>query len=473
VRARITAGVLLFLAAALVSGRPAAPAAPVTFTNGELLGRPTDVSVALNMMADEDVDVYFEFGAQPGLYAGRTETARFAAGTPITAVLRPLPSDSVVYYRTRYRRPGESEFQARDEHSFHTQRTGAESFVFDVEADPHLDENSDPNLYRRTLDNVLADRPDFLIDLGDTFFSEKLPSKTWDTILARHLLLRTYFDRIGHSVPLFSVLGNHEGEWGSNLNGTADNLAVWAAKARLLHYPNPLPDDFYSGDTAPAPFAGLRQNYYAWEWGPALFVVLDPYWYTTVKSSTNNWTMTLGAVQYQWLRSVLEGSTARHKLVFCHQLVGGSGKDGRGGAEAAAYYEWGGKNEDGSSGFAAQRPGWAEPIHRLMVRTGVKAVFHGHDHFFDKQDLDGIVYQLLPQPSHVGVSTNQAAEYGYTTGRIVGGSGHLRITVSESDVFVEFIRARLPGDTTSGPANGQPAFSYLVSARGKSGGIRR
>jgi hypothetical protein len=39
------------------------------------------------------------------------------------------------------------------------------------------------------------------------------------------------------------------------------------------------------------------------------------------------------------------------------------------------------------------------PIHQLLVRNKVAAVFHGHDHLFAKQDLDGIVYQEVPQPS--------------------------------------------------------------------------
>jgi len=385
----------------------------------------------------------------------------------------PLVPNTLYYYRTRFRRPGEADFQSRDEHSFRTKRSSGETFVFDVEADPHLDENSSPDLYRRTLDNILADAPDFLIDLGDTFFSEKQPVVNWDTVVARHLLFRTYFDRTCHSVPLFFALGNHEGEWGNRLNGTENNLAVWATKARKLYYPNPFPDAFYSGNTAEEPFVGLRQDYYAWEWGNALFVVLDPYWYTMVKSATDNWTVTLGERQYAWLKSVLEGSTAKFKFVFCHQLVGGNTKDGRGGVEYAGYYEWGGKNSDGSWGFAAQRPGWAKPIHQLMVDAGVTIFFHGHDHFYDKQDLNGIVYQLIPQPSHLGESDPKASEYGYTSGRILGGSGHLRVTVSAKDVFVEFVRARLPADVSAGRPNAETADSYSATARVKKGVIKR
>jgi hypothetical protein len=275
-------------------------------------------------------------------------------------------------------------------------------------------------------------------------------------------------------VPLFLALGNHEGEWGSQFNGTANNLAVWAARARLLHFPNPLPDGYYSGDLLPAPFVGLRQNYYAWEWGDALFVVLDPYWHTTVKSATDNWTATLGSNQYFWLKSVLESSSAKFKFVFGHQLVGGDGKDGRGGAEAASFYEWGGKNADGSAGFGDHRPGWDLPIHDLMVANKVTIFFHGHDHFYAKQDLNGIVYQLVPQPGHPGSSTStQADSYGYVRGTFLPASGHLRVTVSGDQVSVDYIRAFLPSDEKNGQVNGELASTYSVAVRAKKGGIRR
>ena len=57
--------------------------------------------------------------------------------------------------------------------TFHTARPPGSSFTFTVTADSHLDEHTDPSLYQRTLANALADAPDFHIDLGDTFMSEK------------------------------------------------------------------------------------------------------------------------------------------------------------------------------------------------------------------------------------------------------------------------------------------------------------
>ena len=46
----------------------------------------------------------------------------------------------------------------------------------------------------------------------------------------------------------------------------------------------------------PHPAAGPLQNYYAWEWGDAMFVVLDPFWYAQeTREQRDNWKRSLGA----------------------------------------------------------------------------------------------------------------------------------------------------------------------------------
>jgi hypothetical protein len=110
----------------------------------------------------------------------------------------------------------------------------------------------------------------------------------------------------------------------------------------------------------------------------------------------------------------------------------------RGGVEIATLNEWGGKNRDGSYGFDSKRPGWGKPIHQLLLDHKVAFVFKGHDHLYVKQELDGIIYQTLPQPSHPG-SKIDVTQYGYLSGKGVGGSGFLKVTARPSDVLVEFI----------------------------------
>ncbi|MEI7434664.1 MAG: metallophosphoesterase family protein, partial [Methanomicrobiales archaeon] len=351
------------------------------------------------------------------------------------------------------------------DYSFHTWRAPGSSFVFDVQADSHLDERANEQLYMRTLENELSDKPDFLIDLGDTFMTEKLPGKETGAVLQQYLRQRTDLSIIGHSVPLYLVLGNHDGEAGYSTDNGRNTLAPLSLQFRKQYFPNPEPDGFYTGNSVNDSVTGKKQDYYAWEWGDALFVVLDPYWYTTAKpgGTADGWAWTLGETQYQWLEQTLQKSNATYKFVFAHQLVGGDSQ-GRGGTEFASLYEWGGKNPDGSWGFDQQRPGWGVPIHQLLVDNNVTAFFHGHDHFFDKQEIDGIVYQEVPQPATISPSgASPGAEYGYVSGVSLGSPGHLIITVSPESARVDYIRSHLPGENKSGEQNGAVVYSYSLT----------
>ena len=149
--------------------------------------------------------------------------------------------------------------------------------------------------------------------------------------------------------------------------------------------------------------------------------------------------------------------------MFVHQLVGGLDKAGRGGVAAARYFEWGGHNPEGSWGFDEHRPGWGKPIHQLLVENHVTAVFHGHDHLFAKEELDGVIYQLVPQPSTAQYdATRSAQEYGYGGGDLLGSPGHLRVTISPSQVTVEYVRAYLPQDETGERLNGKAEYTYAI-----------
>jgi len=430
----------------------------------ELLGRPTDRSVTLNLCADREIEIFVEYGTQPASYTDRTVTYSLQKNVPCDLLIDRLEPNRTYSYRVRYRPLDAKIFNGRVEHSFQTAKRRGVGFTFCVEADPHLDYNTDPDLYRLTLANISKDQPDFLIDLGDSFMSDKVKQKTQDSILYRHLLLRSFFADICHSMPLYLVLGNHEGEYGYWLNGTENNLAVMASKTRLAYFPNPLPDLFYSANSIPEPFIGLRENYYAWEWGDALFVVLDPYW-STASRQGDNWRYTLGKEQYDWFRDELAKSDAAFKFVFCHQIIGGQDTQGRGGSDVAQYYEMGGLNADSTWGFSEHRPGWELPLHQLMAKYHVNIFFHGHDHFYARQEKDGIIYQLLPQPGFPGSSSiNQAASFGYFTGQILPGSGYLRVAVADTIARVEFVRSLLPAMESQEKKNGIIEQAYTLQA---------
>jgi sugar lactone lactonase YvrE len=435
------------------------------FVCTELLGRPTGSSITLNMVPEENIDAYIEYGTASGNYSGQTSMVSVSETTPLVITITGLNANTKYYYRIRYRRSGSSTFLSRAEHSFMTQRSTGSSFVFDVHADPHLDPGSNYSTYLNTLSNTVNDHPDFFFDLGDNFMSEKLARINFQNIEERNLLLRHFYDKAAADIPLFLVCGNHEGELGWLNTGNPASMPVWAAQIRKLYYPNPEPNSFYTGDTAIQDYIGLRESYYAWTWGDALFVVIDPYWYTTVKpaASLNNWDWTLGEDQYRWFKETLETSNAKYKFVMAHQIVGGDSLgQGRGGVEYVPYYEMGGLNADSSSGLFANRPGWNKSIHQLMVDNCVNIFFHGHDHFYGKQILDGVIYQEVPQPSLQNYTQESSTEYGYTQGLILPNSGHLRVTVCDSNAKVEYVRSYHINNPANGWIIGQVSDTYTV-----------
>jgi PKD repeat protein len=451
---------------------------PVTPTDlSILLGRPSDRSVIASVLADPGTDVFFEYGTTPGMGTSQTATGTASAGDPVVIALTGLNADTPYYYRAWHRSLAETHFRADSEHSFHTKRSSGGAFTFVVQADPHLDDNSSTAVYSQTLRNELADRPDFMIDLGDTSMVEKCAIEgsalcatpapgTFAAVQSRNAMMRSYFDLVCHSIPLFLVLGNHDGELGWLSDGTTSSLDVLAVAARKRFFANPEPDDFYTGDDQRFPGIGLRQNYYAFEWGDALFVMLDPFTYTTVKPGRDAWNWTLGATQYQWLARTLAASRARFKFVFSHHMLGGNGSDARGGAAFAQFFEWGGRDLDGTWAFDKQRPGWPAPIQRLLVDNKVTAWFHGHDHLYAKESIDGVVYQEVPQPSLARYDMpDPGSGYGYqgTVGvDVFPSSGHLRVSVGAAEVRVEYVRSVAPADETSTRKNGSIITSYVM-----------
>ena len=460
--------------------QPTAPTAPpvstpTSFVGTILLGAPTANSIKLNVLApNQGGTVSVVYGTVPGVYGRQSAQAALTAGAPLPITLDGLAGDTQYYYRLQYAGTGVGAQTQSNEYSFRTARPVGSTFSFTVQADSHLDENSDLNIYRATLANVLADRSDFHLDLGDTFMTEKYSAPLTATAVAamdqatvnsRYAYERANYGQISHSIPLFLVNGNHDGELGWLSNGVNQSLATWTTQARQHYFLNPTPDGFYTGDSVPEPTVGLRASWYSRQWGDALFVVLDPYWNSTKASNSDGWNMTLGDRQYQWLVSTLANSRASYKFVFLHNLVGGLDGQMRGGIEAAPYFEWGGRNLDGSNVFAQKRPTMSQPIHQLFVQNHVTAVFHGHDHLYARQVLDGVIYQEVPQPSARNNSSGQslATDYHYTSGVIQSSSGHMRVTVSPSGVTARYVRAWLPTDETAQRKNGEIADTWTAT----------
>jgi len=462
-----------------VSNGEVRAATPITFTAGELLGKPTDTSITINIVPASQIEYHHQYGTTSGVYPDQTINYTATGGQPHEITITGLTANTRYYYRMRYHTPGDAmdDWVVRDEHSFMTQRATGSTFIFTVTSDDHYSRNDNT---KNAMQNILNDPADFHIDLGDTFYIDS--STNQSAINDRYLAYREplIFGKIGPSVPIFLSSGNHEDEEGWNLDDMPFSSGVGNIQARKAYFPTPVdegPGGFYSGNTDPLDRIDdtvygdkLREDYYAWEWGDALFVVIDPFQYTMNLPYNpaagegsddpvdgDQWSWTLGQQQYDWLTDVLENSTAKYKFMFSHNMLGGIpraiiGVDAgyvRGGAEAAAYFEWGGNNASGVDEFATKRPGWSKTIHQLMVDNGVSAYFHGHDHQYVYERRDNIVYQEVPSPGMTGSGFPGIYTVGtyadYETISMYPSSGYLRITVGPEETTVEYVRSNTTG----------------------------
>jgi hypothetical protein len=347
-----------------------------------------------------------------------------------------------------------------------------------------------------------------------------------------------YLGLMSQSTAVYTVSGNHEQAMFVNLGGIFNNNAVYAASARNKFYPGPTPvsvanftgmgASFYSGDTEsfatghPALLGypgvdgdGLLRDYYAFEWGDALFITIDPYWHSTRAVDTSLysdaegvWSKSMGDGQYFWLKGMLERNAAaganrkKYVFLFSHHING----SGRGGANNTMVGEWGG---NGSGEFATNRqcagqPGclvqtnWPKPIHQLLVDTkdptGATIFFQAHDHTYARETVDGVVYQSVANPADNSYwSYNCSAyappsipafpaeysgygQYSANQSVVMPGTGYIHVTVSPQLLKLQYIRTyrgidvlldsnKALYDSLAGKVNGEAGFTYSLPAQ--------
>jgi|GEM_PF-5900878 len=322
--------------------------------------------------------------------------------------------------------------------SFQSQKTSGRSFGFSVMADAHWGQIGKvvPGEARWAtgvfcLRQIARENAcDFAIDLGDSPFTT---SAEFALSRDQYLDYRDLLTPITRKMPVYLALGNHECEAGFYQRGTDDGEqygALWnkleaedyrqlvTTRARLMCIPNPRGDTYPEGGEGAPGYDSLNdwlgepgpwndgaptthlQNFYAWTWGDALFVVLDPFRYTLVGSvvfPNSPAQYTLGPTQLQWLEDVLAASTATWKFIFAHHQVGG-GLINRGGFTI----------EDGGTGYAygrgsaieADRAGVEQMlIHEMMLQHGAQFFVYGHDHGFSHSAIDGVHYLCCGRPT--------------------------------------------------------------------------
>ena len=437
------------------------------FIAAEIAGRPTNTSITTNIVPAAAMRLYYEYGTQSGQYTGKTTAQTASAGNPLETLIDGLQPNTRYYYRVNYSLAGAGitpNGTPGPERTCVTQRAPGNSFSFAIQGDSHperLGREFTPEFYALTLATAAADKPDFYMTIGDDFSVDALHAVNAETVRALYINQRQWLGQV--NVPVFLLNGNHEQAAQANLNGTADNVAVWAQTSRNSLFPQPAPDPFYSGDSGNVQFIGSLRDYFAFTWGDALFVVLDQYWHSPVtvdnqfgadrenKTKRDLWQVTIGDDQYKWFKNILATSTAKYKFVFSHHVLGTQ----RGGTDVANKYEWG-----DAANLAAHRPGWDKTIHQVMVDNHVNIYFQGHDHLFVRQELDGVIYQTLPQPADPNYASVNANSY--RTGDKLPNSGYLRVNVSPARVTVDYVRTYLPKDETGGHKSGEVAYTYNV-----------
>jgi len=432
------------------------------WTNASLIvARPTDSTVDINVFPRRDLQARICYRKKGEDTIQQGLPTEMKAGEPCVLHIDNLTVNSAYDYWLDCGTTGKS-----PECTFHTQLKPGTPFQFIVQGDSHPERGHQhtPALYEQALKRIAMERPDFFIALGDDFSVDTLREITPAAVENIYRMQREYLSFVGAFGPLFLVNGNHEQASRCNLDGTANNVAVWAQNTREKYFSQPAPKEIYTGDTEKVAPIGFLRDYYAWQWGDALFVVIDPYWHSKTAvdnklgsrdKNNDEWNSTLGDVQYQWLKKTLETSQARFRFIFTHHVLG----RGRGGVECATRGEWGGGDGKGSGSFSQMRPGWAMPIHQLLVKNRVNILFQGHDHLFCKQELDGVIYQTCPLPA--GAADSRENFEAYRSGTSVPGSGFLRVSVQPTNVQVDFVKNILPQDAQYGK-DGGIAFSYRV-----------
>lgn len=307
-----------------------------------------------------------------------------------------------------------------------TQRAPGAQFSFAMISDTHIGVNldysnqGDAAVTAQISAELLAGNPDFMIHLGDILdyhqFGFNVPPS--DAILARWAY-QNYRGAMGNTIGQlahFSALGNWDGE-----NGDFTTEAIARSRdQRMLYLPNASPDTYPQGGSP-------GQDYYAFTWGDATFVVLNVMTYTPtahlltgVNEYPDDWT--LGAVQLAWLEKTLSEATTKWKFTFIHHTVGGAGPN----LANAAY---------GRGGGQAAYVGEQAVIHQMLLDHGVQIFFYGHDHVFVDMTVDGVHYS---DPGSAGAPWKfDSSETGYT--EYWTESGWSRVNVTPDEVHVEFL----------------------------------
>jgi len=391
------------------------------------LARPTTSSILVSAR-NGDTDAVIRPQVRPAGEEGWADLGQArdaASGEFLTWTLDGLAAGTRYGYRLLSAIPGGEPLPvARGD--FTTQRTREVAFTAALMTDPHTGSFPEGSAEMEVLDEVVRrvrrERPDFVLALGDNVAwrtSRNRPQTDTVGVRRAYTMYRRHMGPLTMSCAHFGLIGNWEGETGKLPPESTERVG----EVRRRFTPGP--------DHLTYPQGGSpREDYYAFDWGPALFVILNVQSYTAPSGETINaasdvtlvedWT--LGREQFDWMERTLAGSDHPFKFVCIHHAVGGNGGD-----QANTLY--------GRGGARASEVGEQKLVHEAMREFGVQVFFYGHDHVFVDDVVDEIHYAL---PGSCGAPWKFPKE---TTGydRFWSDSGHGRLEVRPDRATVSFV----------------------------------
>lgn len=313
---------------------------------------------------------------------------------------------------------------------FRTKKAKGEPFKVAIFTDSHIGPFKDKARRLRILNRVgsliAEETPDLAFALGDNvgWPKSKRQVKRRSSVIKAYSMYREALRPIVNSTSYFGLIGNWEGE-----NGIIPpNERQIAIDVRKKYAPGP--------DHTTYPMGGSQnQDYYALEWGDALFVTLNVQTYSVPSkpsqeiesylevASIKDWT--LGENQWKWLKATLAASTQPYKFIFIHHAIGGNG----GNMRESLY---------GRGGGRAFNIGEQKILHDLMKKHGVQTMFYGHDHVFTDMKVESIHYTL---PGSAGMTKKFGKHWtGYHKYR--KDSGFAMLSIEKQHAEVKFINLK-------------------------------
>ncbi len=226
------------------------------------------------------------------------------------------------------------------------------------------DNRSGDETYKKLVSLIMERNPDFVVNTGDIIATPG-DNRQWAKFWEMSKPI---------TVPYFLTVGNHDA-----------NPKVPRSE-RIYQEQVDLPGNEF---------------YYAFTAGNSLFIVLDSFLDGQERNITGE--------QFKWIEGVLAKSKEKHKFVFLHHPM---------------YTDLGKGHHAHDS--LDKYPESRDRLEALLVSGKVDAVFAGHEHYYERRTVDGIL--------HI----------------ITGGGGAPLYDREEDGGFHHFVRVTVDGDTMHG-----------------------